>query len=35
MIAAARAQFAGSFGSCSFEEPVQDLTKLTLLPTPR
>jgi hypothetical protein len=29
-IAAARATFAGSFGSCSFEEPVQDLTRLRL-----
>jgi hypothetical protein len=27
----ARAHFAGSFGSCSFEEPVQDLTSLGLL----
>jgi hypothetical protein len=26
-----RAHFAGSFGSCSFEEPVQDLTSLGLL----
>ena len=31
-IAAARAAFAGSFGSCSFEEPVQDLQALSLLP---
>lgn len=30
-IRAARAEFAGSFGSCSFEEPVQDLTRLRLL----
>lgn len=34
-IAAARAQFAGSFGSCSFTEPVDDLTALSLLPTSR
>lgn len=34
-IAAARAAFAGSFGSCSFEEPVQDLTSLSFLPSPR
>lgn len=27
----ARAHFAGSFGSCSFEEPVRDLTSLGLL----
>jgi len=27
-----RAQFAGSFGSCSFEEPVQDLDSLSFLP---
>lgn len=27
----ARASFAGSFGSCSFEEPVQDLTSLQLI----
>lgn len=31
-IAEARAAFAGSFGSCSFEEPVQDLVSLSLLP---
>ena len=31
-IADARAAFAGSFGSCSFEEPVQDLVSLSLLP---
>ncbi len=31
-IAAARAHFAGSFGSCSFEEPVADLTALSFLP---
>lgn len=31
-IAAARAQFAHSFGSCSFEEPVADLRQLGLLP---
>jgi hypothetical protein len=31
VIRAARAEFAGSFGSCSFEEPVQDLTRLRLL----
>ena len=30
-IAAARAAFAGSFGSCSFEEPMQDLTSLRLI----
>jgi hypothetical protein len=30
-IRAARSEFAGSFGSCSFEEPVQDLTTLRLL----
>jgi hypothetical protein len=30
-IAAARATFAGSFGSCSFEEPVQDLARLRLV----
>ncbi|MEX2181507.1 MAG: hypothetical protein WD771_05655 [Gemmatimonadaceae bacterium] len=35
VIAAARERFAGSFGSCSFEEPVQDLAALTLLPPPR
>lgn len=34
-IAAARAQFAGSFGSCSFTEPVDDLAALSLLPTSR
>lgn len=34
-ITAARATFAGSFGSCSFEEPVQDLSALSLLPTSR
>jgi hypothetical protein len=27
-----RSQFAGSFGSCSFEEPVQDLDSLSFLP---
>lgn len=27
-----RSQFAGSFGSCSFEEPVQDLAALSFLP---
>lgn len=32
-VAAARATFAGSFGSCSFMEPVQDLAALSLLPT--
>lgn len=31
-VAQARARFAGSFGSCSFEEPVQDLAALSLLP---
>lgn len=31
-LARARAAFAGSFGSCSFEEPVQDLAALQLLP---
>jgi hypothetical protein len=31
-IARARAGFAGSFGSCSFEEPVRDLAALHLLP---
>lgn len=31
-VAQARARFAGSFGSCSFEEPVQDLKALSLLP---
>ena len=30
-VAEARASFAGSFGSCSFEEPVQDLTSLNLI----
>ncbi|MCL4213229.1 MAG: hypothetical protein KJZ74_04885 [Gemmatimonadales bacterium] len=30
-VASARATFAGSFGSCSFEEPVQDLTSLQLI----
>jgi hypothetical protein len=34
-IAATRARFAGSFGSCSFTEPVQDLAALSLLPTSR
>lgn len=34
-VAAARATFAGSFGSCSFMEPVQDLAALSLLPTAR
>lgn len=33
-IARARTAFAGSFGSCSFEEPVQDLVALRLLPSP-
>lgn len=28
----ARTQFAGSFGSCSFEEPVRELTALTFYP---
>lgn len=32
-VARARARFAGSFGSCSFEEPVQDLAALSLLPS--
>jgi hypothetical protein len=32
-VAQARARFAGSFGSCSFEEPVQDLKALSMLPT--
>ncbi len=32
-IAEARAAFAGSFGSCSFEEPVEDLISLSLLPS--
>jgi hypothetical protein len=32
-VAQARARFAGSFGSCSFEEPVQDLAALALLPS--
>jgi hypothetical protein len=31
-ITAARAQFAWSFGSCSFDEPIADLNKLGLLP---
>lgn len=31
-VAQARSRFAGSFGSCSFEEPVQDLAALRLLP---
>lgn len=31
-IVRARADFAGSFGSCSFEEPVQDLAALRMLP---
>ncbi|MBX7118803.1 MAG: hypothetical protein K1X31_07365 [Gemmatimonadaceae bacterium] len=30
-LAEARATFAGSFGSCSFAEPVQDLTSLRML----
>ncbi len=30
-VRAARAAFAGSFGSCSFEEPIEDLTRLSLL----
>lgn len=30
-VAEARAGFAGSFGSCSFEEPVRDLTSLQLI----
>jgi hypothetical protein len=34
-VTAARATFAGSFGSCSFMEPVQDLAALSLLPTAR
>jgi hypothetical protein len=34
-IAAARAAFAGSFGSCSFEEPVRELAALHLSPAPR
>lgn len=34
-VAAARQVFAGSFGSCSFDEPVQDLDALSLLPFPR
>lgn len=33
-VAAARRHLAGSFGSCSFAEPVQDLAALSLLPTP-
>lgn len=32
-VAQARARFAGSFGSCSFDEPVQDLAALSLLPS--
>lgn len=32
---AARAEFAGSFGSCSFTEPVDDLAALSLLPYAR
>ncbi len=32
-VAQARARFAGSFGSCSFEDPVQDLAALSLLPS--
>jgi hypothetical protein len=32
-VAQARARFAGSFGSCSFEEPVQDLAAISLLPS--
>jgi hypothetical protein len=31
-IAEARERFAHSFGSCSFEEPLQDLRALGLLP---
>ena len=31
-VAQARTRFAGSFGSCSFEEPVRDLDALRLLP---
>ncbi len=31
-IRAARANFAHSFGSCSFEEPIADLQKAGLLP---
>jgi hypothetical protein len=34
-IRAARRTFAGSFGSCSFEEPVADLESLNLLPALR
>ena len=30
-LARTRALLAGAFGSCSFEEPVQDLTSLRLL----
>jgi hypothetical protein len=30
-VVAARRAFAGSFGSCSFEEPVQDLARLALI----
>jgi hypothetical protein len=32
-IRAVRLEFAGSFGSCSFEEPVQDLASLSFLPS--
>lgn len=32
-VAQARTRFAGSFGSCSFEEPVQDLAAIQLLPS--
>jgi hypothetical protein len=31
-IQAARREFAHSFGSCSFEEPISDLLELGLLP---
>ena len=34
-VAQARARFAESFGSCSFEEPLQDLAALRLLPADR
>jgi hypothetical protein len=34
-VAAARAAFAGSFGSCSFEEPMRELAALHLSPAPR
>lgn len=34
-VAQARQRFAESFGSCSFEEPVQDLAALQLLPDKR